>query len=278
MWILATSLARLGPGESTVYKWGGNHVPCHRAVPNNGIDANTTANDYHSQRYSWSGVRHWPLYKIHNCLPLLMQQIMVIPPDTNLLGSGRDYPDRVVFRCLSGNCGSHYPGRYSLLWWYNHRLELVHCTLERLSVQFTHRATFEIVVCHPRWTHAVVNMFILFGPMALFLHASSAITMFRRSTKTTVLHLSTLHQGCVWTIVSGLSFLSLAPHQEPRFLYSPHSPTLYRHGSDKSFRSPVNVRLLLDRFRCCIVCRIWNRTSGRYRSSCSLSKRHVQSR
>jgi GPI mannosyltransferase 4 len=96
---------------------------------------------------------------------------------------------------------------------------------------------------HPRWTHAVVNMFILFGPMALFFYASLAITMFRRSTKTTVLHLYTLHQGCVWTIVSGLSFLSLAPHQEPRFLTPLIVPLCIVMGATKLWSS-VNFRLL----------------------------------
>lgn len=64
---------------------------------------------------------------------------------------------------------------------------------------------------HPRWTHAVVNMFLLFGPL-------TAITYFvllsSRNKQTTTA--TTLVYRLV--IVSGLGLLSLAPHQEPRFL------------------------------------------------------------
>lgn len=95
---------------------------------------------------------------------------------------------------------------------------------------------------HPRWTHAIVNMLILFGPMTLFFYGRLAITMFRRSTKKTV-HVCTLHQGCVWTIISGLTFLSLAPHQEPRFLTPIMVPLSIVMGATTLWSS-VNVRII----------------------------------
>jgi hypothetical protein len=79
---------------------------------------------------------------------------------------------------------------------------------------------------HPRWTHGLVNMFLLYGPMTLM-----AYILFVKSSgwvvgapvvvngaddpsvkaKTAII----LSKGI---IVFGLGLLSLAPHQEPRFL------------------------------------------------------------
>jgi hypothetical protein len=82
---------------------------------------------------------------------------------------------------------------------------------------------------HPRWTHAVVNMFILYGPMALTAYLSmvgSSSSLRLRSSKTSS-SLATDSDGrdfdlCIAlskaVILFGLGFLSVAPHQEPRFL------------------------------------------------------------
>jgi phosphatidylinositol glycan class Z len=79
---------------------------------------------------------------------------------------------------------------------------------------------------HPRWTHVLVNMFILYGPMTLMTYIlfvkSSAWVVGEASVTDgaddplakarTAVFLSK------WIIVFGLGLLSLAPHQEPRFL------------------------------------------------------------
>jgi len=80
---------------------------------------------------------------------------------------------------------------------------------------------------HPRWTHAVVNMLLLYGPLALMFYevlAKKIVAVFTVKTakkaepsKSTMLQ-SRIRTTCLWTVVSGLGFLSLAPHQEPRFL------------------------------------------------------------
>jgi len=96
---------------------------------------------------------------------------------------------------------------------------------------------------HPRWLHSVVNMQLLFGPLGLMtygivvLKIRSLILTNRNTTnnnnnnnnnnsngttqislvdqQTCVINVDSL---CLWCIVSGLGFLSLAPHQEARFL------------------------------------------------------------
>jgi GPI mannosyltransferase 4 len=67
---------------------------------------------------------------------------------------------------------------------------------------------------HPRWTHAIVNMFILFGPMALVYYTNAIKILLRCSSGKA----SLLENTCTSTILCALLCLSLAPHQEPRFL------------------------------------------------------------
>jgi phosphatidylinositol glycan class Z len=64
---------------------------------------------------------------------------------------------------------------------------------------------------HPRWTHALVNMFLLYGPM-------TAVTYFiiLKNESSQEITATTLVSRLV--VISGLGLLSLAPHQEPRFL------------------------------------------------------------
>ena len=61
---------------------------------------------------------------------------------------------------------------------------------------------------HPRWTHALVNAPIMFGP-ALFVAAWHAATALPRSAFTTTL---------MGVVATSLAVLSAFPHQEPRFL------------------------------------------------------------
>jgi phosphatidylinositol glycan class Z len=74
---------------------------------------------------------------------------------------------------------------------------------------------------HPRYTHAIVNMLLMFGPLALVLYyrmlgysskkpgGASGNRTFKIMSCTNVSYA---------TIVSGLVLLSFSPHQEPRFL------------------------------------------------------------
>jgi phosphatidylinositol glycan class Z len=79
---------------------------------------------------------------------------------------------------------------------------------------------------HPRWTHALVNMFILYGPLAMIFYLQvvsaksiqSLFTKKRRAETELAVTQARMTSTCAWTILSGLGFLSLAPHQEPRFL------------------------------------------------------------
>jgi phosphatidylinositol glycan class Z len=61
---------------------------------------------------------------------------------------------------------------------------------------------------HPRWTHVLVNMQIMFGPL-LFVVLSVGISH---------QHYSNAIQLCIGIIISSLVILSIFPHQEPRFL------------------------------------------------------------
>jgi phosphatidylinositol glycan class Z len=72
---------------------------------------------------------------------------------------------------------------------------------------------------HPRITHALVNMPMLFGPLALFWYGSITQSIFGKGTSHSGSHEdSMVNITCKWVVVSGLIVLSCAPHQEPRFL------------------------------------------------------------
>jgi len=87
---------------------------------------------------------------------------------------------------------------------------------------------------HPRWTHALVNMHILYGPLTILCYW---VILFQRQLKKAHDSRLLLLQGsssngelyndnnsifvptmCRWIILCGLGLLSSAPHQEPRFL------------------------------------------------------------
>ena len=84
---------------------------------------------------------------------------------------------------------------------------------------------------HPRWTHAVVNMLILYGPMTLMGYVLLGMPAYwvvqtptrrNRSAETEdpvdASKARIVVTLCKWIILCGLGVLSLAPHQEPRFL------------------------------------------------------------
>jgi phosphatidylinositol glycan class Z len=74
---------------------------------------------------------------------------------------------------------------------------------------------------HPRITHALVNMPMLFGPLALFCYGSivqRALGRGNRNRCNNSHDSSMVNITCKWAIITGLFVLSCAPHQEPRFL------------------------------------------------------------
>ena len=98
---------------------------------------------------------------------------------------------------------------------------------------------------HPRWLHALVNMPLLFGPATLVAYVKAVFCMRRLSCgqksvrssprNRSIAGLRDLHSQpfvekralsgtidieelCIGCIVSGIGMLSIAPHQEPRFL------------------------------------------------------------
>jgi phosphatidylinositol glycan class Z len=97
---------------------------------------------------------------------------------------------------------------------------------------------------HPRWTHAFVNMFLLYGPLTLMAYLSLVTPIdceesgkTRKSSSNNETKSYSIHFVCRWTVVVGLGFLSVAPHQEPRFLLALIVP-LVLIGSHR-FRSSV---------------------------------------
>lgn len=92
---------------------------------------------------------------------------------------------------------------------------------------------------HPRWTHGLVNMFILYGPLTLLAYLSilrspSPAVSGRTRNSSTQQPLTQVSQA---TILMGLAFLSAAPHQEPRFLLPLLIPLVLVGGNAKSLRS-----------------------------------------
>ena len=71
---------------------------------------------------------------------------------------------------------------------------------------------------HPRWTHALVNMFILYGPLTLIAYLTMVFPSIVGKNKKSSPPQKMTSTVCQLAIVFGLGCLSLAPHQEPRFL------------------------------------------------------------
>jgi phosphatidylinositol glycan class Z len=87
---------------------------------------------------------------------------------------------------------------------------------------------------HPRITHLLVNMPMMFGPLSLIGYYLSCINIkeefsnfFPSSFGNETLFRRVL---CQSTIISGLLVLSCAPHQEPRFLLPCIVPLVFLHG------------------------------------------------
>ncbi|KAL7460816.1 hypothetical protein ACHAXS_001256 [Conticribra weissflogii] len=86
---------------------------------------------------------------------------------------------------------------------------------------------------HPRITHAVVNMPMLFGPLALIGFASVFQMLFRGSRSVSSAPGPSIFRNiCLWVIESGLLILSYAPHQEPRFILPCLVPLVFLYGRE----------------------------------------------
>ena len=74
---------------------------------------------------------------------------------------------------------------------------------------------------HPRWTHAIVNMLIMYGPLTLatyFWIATKLLHSVGRTLKGSKLAEGDFLMVPASVVLFGLGLLSIAPHQEPRFL------------------------------------------------------------
>ncbi|KAL3797088.1 hypothetical protein HJC23_000426 [Cyclotella cryptica] len=85
---------------------------------------------------------------------------------------------------------------------------------------------------HPRITHAVVNMPMLFGPLALIGYASVARNVYNGGDNNNNLQQRLMQITCHLVILSGLLVLSCAPHQEPRFLLPCVVPLILLYGKE----------------------------------------------
>lgn len=88
---------------------------------------------------------------------------------------------------------------------------------------------------HPRLTHALVNMHMLYGPLAIFFYMGifrgRQHVAFKNDTFEKHEYKSIL-KGAYGSIIFGLGILSCAPHQEPRFLLPILVPICILHGSE----------------------------------------------
>ena len=107
---------------------------------------------------------------------------------------------------------------------------------------------------HPRWTHAVVNMLIMFGPLTLatyFLVAPKLLKdVGRIRTSDDPSQKNTLQEKILAvaaaSIFFGLGFLSIAPHQEPRFLLPLLVPlVLLGEKPFRRFQTPITAVWIL---------------------------------
>jgi len=80
---------------------------------------------------------------------------------------------------------------------------------------------------HPRITHALVNLPMLYGPLAIALYLSTVKTRRHQKHKFNTNSIDGMLYGI---IMLGLGVLSCAPHQEPRFLLPLVVPLVLLHG------------------------------------------------
>ena len=98
---------------------------------------------------------------------------------------------------------------------------------------------------HPRWTHAVVNMLIMFGPLTLATYFLVAPKLLKDIGRIKDPSQKNTPQGKILAVSAastlfGLGFLSIAPHQEPRFLLPLLVPlVLLGEKPFRQFRTPL---------------------------------------
>lgn len=92
---------------------------------------------------------------------------------------------------------------------------------------------------HPRITHLLVNMPMMFGPLSLIGYYLSYSNMMKKGFGNMCFFSSPSFNNkaytrvlCQSTILLGLLVLSCAPHQEPRFLLPCIVPLVFLHGRD----------------------------------------------
>lgn len=102
---------------------------------------------------------------------------------------------------------------------------------------------------HPRVTHLLVNMPLLFGPLVLYYYKDFLLHLFfvffaknekkeEQQGDDDNIMISTM---CRWSLFSGLFVLSCAPHQEPRFLLPLFIPLFVLHGSQYFIIQSSNI-------------------------------------
>lgn len=93
---------------------------------------------------------------------------------------------------------------------------------------------------HPRFLHALVNAPLLFGPLYLI----AMWTLFKRLYRRTLF--SSFWDSCVnLSIVSGILLLSMAPHQEPRFLLPLLIPFVILVLKENYLQRPLTISTFL---------------------------------
>lgn len=82
---------------------------------------------------------------------------------------------------------------------------------------------------HPRITHSLVNMPMLYGPLAMFWYAS-IFNIFGKGKHNKIQERLIVTTTCRWVVFFGVFILSCAPHQEPRFLLPCLVPLAFLSG------------------------------------------------
>lgn len=118
----------------------------------------------------------------------------------------------------------YYGGKFlntlNISWWKSAKFTPVNAFLYNSQA-----SNLAIHGTHPHWLHFIVNMTLLFGPLWLlvvgfvvYIASSFILLPFLHFTKAQDISVSPFILLCASIVTSGLFFLSLAPHQEPRFL------------------------------------------------------------
>lgn len=102
---------------------------------------------------------------------------------------------------------------------------------------------------HPRVTHGLINMFLLFGPLTIVLYYQTLREfmgyLLRTNKNDQCIQTDTsIRQFLIGCIYTSLAALSWFPHQEPRFILPIIVPLLILFGSH-FFGSNYNIRNLM---------------------------------